>query len=102
MGKKERAEDAKKQKEAAKKERRSEAAKADPALPALAVTVVMAIGVVVFSDIFFQSQAEGRMDGRWRASLGGSYDEQGRPPFVYDGSQAEGCSGHCGACRTRC
>ena len=49
-----------------------------------------------------QSQAEGRMDGRWRASLGGSYDEQGRPPFVYDGSQAEGCSGHCGACRTRC
>jgi hypothetical protein len=60
MGKKERAEDAKKQKEAVKKERRSEAAKADPALPALTVTVVMAIGVVVFSDIFFQSQAEGR------------------------------------------
>ena len=60
MGKKERADGAKHQKEAAKKERRTQQAVNDPTVPALTITVVFAIGLVVVSDLLFQSQTEGR------------------------------------------
>ena len=60
MGKKERADDAKHKKEAVKLERRTQAALTDPTLPALTVTVVFAIGLVVVSDLLFQSKTEGR------------------------------------------
>ena len=60
MGKKERAQDARSEKAAAKKERRTQQAQNDPTVPALAVTVVFATGLVIVSDVLFQSQVEGR------------------------------------------
>ena len=60
MGKRERADDARSQKAAAKKERRTRQAENDPTVPALTVTVVFAIGLVIVSDLLFQSQTEGR------------------------------------------
>ena len=60
MGKKERAEAAHKQKEQKKLEQQTSAAQNDTTLPVLAVMVVVSIGLVIFSNVVFQSETEGR------------------------------------------
>ena len=60
MGKKERAEAAHKHKEQKKLEQKTGAAQNDTTLPVLAVMVVVSIGLVMFSNVVFQSETEGR------------------------------------------